>query len=78
VWDLASAIAIPVIGIGGIATAEDAIEFLLAGATAIQVGTANFADPLAGLKVKGGIAAYCERHGVAVRELIGRVKRASS
>jgi dihydroorotate dehydrogenase (NAD+) catalytic subunit len=78
VWDLASALDIPVIGIGGIATAEDALEFLLAGATAVQVGTANFADPCAGLKIMSGVAAYCERRGVAVRELIGRVKRASS
>ncbi len=78
VWDLASAVRIPVIGIGGIATAEDAIEFILAGATAIQVGTANFADPSAGEKVKNGIAAYCEAHKVAVRDLIGLVKRASS
>jgi dihydroorotate dehydrogenase (NAD+) catalytic subunit len=78
VWDLASALDIPVIGIGGIATAEDAIEFLLAGATAIQVGTANFADPCAGLKIRDGVAAYCERRGVPVRELVGRVKRASS
>ena len=77
VWDLASSLDIPVIGIGGIATAEDAIEFLLAGATAVQVGTANFADPSASLKVRDGIAAYCTRHGVAVRELIGRVKRTS-
>jgi dihydroorotate dehydrogenase (NAD+) catalytic subunit len=75
VWDLASALDIPVIGIGGVATASDAIEFLLAGASAVQVGTANFADPLAGAKVMQGIAAYCERHGVAVRDLIGRVKR---
>jgi dihydroorotate dehydrogenase (NAD+) catalytic subunit len=78
VWDLASALDIPVIGIGGIATASDAIEFMLAGAAAIQVGTANFADPLVGLKVRDGIAAYCERHGVAARELIGRVKRESA
>jgi dihydroorotate dehydrogenase (NAD+) catalytic subunit len=76
VWDLADALDIPVIGIGGIATAEDAIEFLLAGATAIQVGTANFADPCAGAKIKDGIVAYCERQGVPVRDLIGRVKRA--
>jgi len=78
VWDLANALDIPVIGIGGIATAEDAIEFLLAGAAAIQVGTANFADPCAGEKVRIGIAAYCEKQGVPARDLIGRVKRASS
>jgi dihydroorotate dehydrogenase (NAD+) catalytic subunit len=78
VWDLARELEIPVIGIGGIATATDAIEFLLAGATAIQVGTANFADPCAGQKIKDGIAAYCERRGVSVRDIIGRVRRVSA
>ena len=76
VWDLATALDIPVIGIGGIATAEDAIEFLLAGASAIQVGTANFADPSAGARIRDGIVAYCERQGTRVRDLIGRVRRA--
>jgi tRNA-dihydrouridine synthase len=61
VWDLAAALDIPVIGIGGIATAEAAIEFLLAGATAIQVGTAGFADPCAGANSRTRIVAYCER-----------------
>lgn len=71
VWELSRTVKIPIIGIGGIATASDAVEFLLAGATAVQVGTANFADPLASKKVKDGLAAYCEAHGVAARDLVG-------
>jgi dihydroorotate dehydrogenase (NAD+) catalytic subunit len=73
VWELARTVKIPIIGIGGIATADDAIEFLYAGATAIQVGTANFADPLASKKVKDGLAAACEARGVAARDLIGKL-----
>ena len=73
VWELARAVKIPVIGIGGIATAEDAAEFMLAGATAVQVGTASFADPLAAKKVKDGLARYCEERGIAARELIGKM-----
>jgi dihydroorotate dehydrogenase (NAD+) catalytic subunit len=73
VWDLARTVTIPVIGIGGIATADDAIEFLLAGASAVQVGTASFADPTASKKVLDGLAAYCAEHGVAARELIGKL-----
>ncbi|OPZ95414.1 MAG: Dihydroorotate dehydrogenase B (NAD(+)), catalytic subunit [Bacteroidetes bacterium ADurb.Bin416] len=72
VWQTANAVTIPVIGLGGIMTAEDAVEFLLAGATAVQVGTANFIDPGVAGKIADGIAAYCERQGVkAVRELTG-------
>ena len=74
VWDLARTVKIPVIGIGGIATTEDAIEFMLAGATAIQVGTANFADPLASKKVLDGLAAYCKERGIAARDLIGKMR----
>lgn len=73
VWDLARAVKIPVVAIGGIATANDALEFLLAGATAVQVGTASFADPCAAKKVVEGIAAYCAKEGMAVRELVGKV-----
>ena len=76
VFELSRAVSIPVIGIGGIATAEDAIEFLLAGATAVQVGTASFADPLASKKVLGGIARYCSERSVAARDLIGAMKGA--
>ncbi|MFO0758526.1 MAG: dihydroorotate dehydrogenase [Byssovorax sp.] len=73
VWELSRAVTIPVIGIGGIATAEDAIEFLLAGASAVQVGTASFADPCAAKKVLDGLAAYCAERGVAARDLIGKL-----
>ena len=72
VWEVAKAVKIPLVAMGGIARAEDAIEFLLAGATAVAVGTANFTDPSTALAVVSGIESYLERHGVAsVRELIG-------
>lgn len=72
VYETARAVRIPVIGIGGIMSATDAIEFFLAGATAVQVGTANFLDPAAGVVIADGIAAWCDAHGVAdVAELVG-------
>jgi dihydroorotate dehydrogenase (NAD+) catalytic subunit len=74
VWELAAKVKIPIIGIGGVFTAKDAVEFLLAGATAVQVGTANFADPSAARKVALGIAAYTEARGIAARDLIGRAR----
>jgi len=74
VWELARTVKIPVIGIGGIATTDDAVEFLLAGATAVQVGTANFADPLASKKVLDGLAAYCAERSITARELIGAMR----
>ncbi len=65
---------LPIIGMGGIASAEDAIEMLLAGATAIAVGTANFYNPLATVEIVNGIREYMERYGVAdIQELIGAV-----
>ena len=74
VWDVAHAVKVPVIGLGGIMNAEDAIEFMMAGATAIQVGTANFIDPMVTLKVKNGIAEWLKRHGCkSVQEIIGVV-----
>jgi dihydroorotate dehydrogenase (NAD+) catalytic subunit len=74
VYETARAVKIPVIGIGGIMTANDAIEFLLAGAAAVQVGTANFIDPGAGIKIAAGIAEYCAKAGVGnVAELVGAV-----
>ncbi|MFO0567900.1 MAG: dihydroorotate dehydrogenase [Polyangiaceae bacterium] len=75
VWDLCGAVSIPVIGIGGISTARDALEFLLAGARAIQVGTASFADPCAARKVLAGIDAHCEKLGITASELVGRARR---
>jgi len=72
VWQVASAVSVPVIGCGGIMTGEDAVEFLLAGASAVQVGTANFVDPTATMHVLDGIAEYCSASGVpAVRDLTG-------
>ena len=72
VWQVAHAVGIPVIGMGGIATATDAVEFLLAGASAIEIGTANFLDPATTLKVIDGIDAYLERHGFSnIKEIIG-------
>lgn len=75
VYQVANAVSLPIIGMGGIASAEDAIEFLLAGATMVSVGTANFHDPTVTLKIIDGIKAYMQQHGVEnVRELIGLVK----
>ncbi len=74
VWDLVGAVSIPVIGIGGISSASDAVEFLLAGASAVQVGTANFSDPAAAANIARGLAEYCERHGLSAAELIGRAR----
>lgn len=72
VYQACQAVEIPVIGIGGISNTQDALEFLLAGATAIQVGTANFYDPLAAPKVIQGLEDHCRQEGVeSVRELIG-------
>lgn len=75
VWDVYKAVNVPVIGLGGIMNAGDAIEFLLAGATAIQIGTANYIDPSISLKVLEGIEEYMNRHGFgAVTELTGALK----
>jgi dihydroorotate dehydrogenase (NAD+) catalytic subunit len=72
VWQVGSAVKIPVIGIGGIMTASDALEFFIAGATAIQVGTANFVNPASVLKILDGIEEYLFRHKMAnIAELIG-------
>src|SRR5438034_2399565 len=71
-YQVAQAVAIPIIGAGGITNAEDALEFLMAGASSVQVGTATFADPLAPLKVIEGLAAYVKEHGLAsIRDVIG-------
>ena len=72
VWQVARAVKIPVVGLGGISTAEDAIEFLMAGATAIEIGTANFIDPAITIKVRDGISDWLDRHGCrSVTEIIG-------
>lgn len=75
VWDVYKAVNVPVIGLGGIMNANDAIEFLLAGATAIQIGTANYIDPSISLKVLEGIEEYMRKHGISsVTELTGALK----
>jgi dihydroorotate dehydrogenase (NAD+) catalytic subunit len=75
VFECAAAVKIPVIGMGGIASAADALEFLIAGATAVQVGTANFVDPFIWPKLLAGIRAYMARHGFeAVTDLIGSLE----
>ena len=72
VWQVANAVKVPVVGLGGIASGRDAIEFLLSGATAVQIGTANFVDPQVTVKAIGYIEDYLKRHQIAsVRELIG-------
>jgi dihydroorotate dehydrogenase (NAD+) catalytic subunit len=74
VYQVAKAVKIPVIGLGGIMTAEDALEFLMCGATAIEIGTANFIDPAVTMKVRDGINDWLDRHGVAdVHEIIGAI-----
>lgn len=75
VWQTAKAVKIPVIGLGGICSATDAVEFLLAGASAIQIGTANFIDPSISEKVIDGIEEYLNRHGfTSVQEIIGALE----
>ena len=72
VWETHKAVSVPLLGMGGISNGTDAVEFLLAGATAVAVGTANFVNPEATVDVIDGISEYCERHGVLdVNELIG-------
>ena len=72
VWQAARAVSLPICGVGGIATGEDAVKFLLCGATAVQVGTQNYLDPAAAAAVADGLAAYAARHGfLRVRDLTG-------
>ncbi|MDD5699236.1 MAG: dihydroorotate dehydrogenase [Victivallaceae bacterium] len=76
VYEVAQAVNVPIIGMGGIMTGDDAVEFMLAGASAVAVGTATFADPYAPLKVVQGIREYLERHHYqSVREIVGAVIR---
>ena len=75
VWQVANAVNIPVIGLGGIMNAHDAIEFLIAGASAIEIGTANFIDPAITVKVKNGINDWLDAHGCrSVSEIVGTLK----
>ena len=74
VWQVAKAVSIPVVGLGGIMTASDAIEFFLAGASAIEIGTANFIDPAVTVKVARGINEWLDQHGCAsVSEIVGQL-----
>ena len=76
VWQVAKAVKIPVIGLGGIMSGRDALEFILAGATAIQVGTANFINPRVTIEIIDYIEDYCARHGVTdIKDLIGAVNK---
>lgn len=75
VWQCANAVKIPIIGMGGIAAAEDAVEFLMAGATAVAVGAMNFVNPYATVEVADGIEAFLQKHGIGdINEIIGCVK----
>jgi dihydroorotate dehydrogenase (NAD+) catalytic subunit len=75
VYEAAQAVSIPICGLGGITTAEDAVEFMLAGATAVQIGTASYADPRAVQRIAEGLERWCAHHRIArVAELIGGVK----
>lgn len=75
VWQTAKVLGIPVIGMGGISNWKDAVEFMLAGATAIQIGTYNFIDPTVSIQVIDGINDYCDRHGFrSVKEIIGALE----
>lgn len=75
VYEVARAVQVPVIGLGGISSPTDAVEFLLAGASAVQIGTANFVDPAISVRVAQGINDYLERHGCSsVSEIVGVVE----
>lgn len=75
VWELAGAVKIPIVGIGGITDTRDALEFLLAGASAVQVGTASFRDPCSAQTIMLGIREFCEERDCDVTELIGKARR---
>jgi len=75
VWQVYRAVQVPIVGMGGVMTGEDAVEFMLAGASAVAVGTASFVDPRAAVRVIDGIAEYCREHGVArVADLTGALE----
>jgi dihydroorotate dehydrogenase (NAD+) catalytic subunit len=75
VWECHQAVKLPIIGMGGIATLSDALEFIIAGASAVQVGTANFVNPFVWKDLIGGLEAYLDRHGIArVGDLVGQLQ----
>jgi dihydroorotate dehydrogenase (NAD+) catalytic subunit len=74
VWEVFNAVKIPIIGMGGISNWQDAIEFILAGSRAIQVGTYNFIDPTVSVKIVDGINEYLDRHNIeSVNDLVGQI-----
>jgi dihydroorotate dehydrogenase (NAD+) catalytic subunit len=74
VYECRQAVKIPIVGMGGIASAEDVIEFMLAGADAVQIGTANFADPFIWSRILADLEAYCASHGISrLADLVGGV-----
>ena len=76
VWQVAKAVKVPVVGLGGIMNGRDAIEFMLAGASAIQVGTANFVDPSVTMKIIDYMEDYCLRHGVSdINDIVGMINK---
>jgi dihydroorotate dehydrogenase (NAD+) catalytic subunit len=77
VWECRQAVRLPIIGMGGIATVQDALEFIIAGASAVQVGTANFADPFLWPRLIEGLAEYFRRHEIRrVADLVGQMELA--
>jgi dihydroorotate dehydrogenase (NAD+) catalytic subunit len=79
VWEVAQAVSVPIIGMGGIMTAPDALEFLLAGATAVALGTANFVNPDSAAAILRGLEDYCRRHQVGrLADLIGAAHPSST
>jgi dihydroorotate dehydrogenase (NAD+) catalytic subunit len=79
VWEAAKAVKIPILGMGGIVTPEDAAEYLMAGATAVQVGTATYADPRAVERIARGLEHWCTRHHIEkVKDLIGTLDTSKS
>ena len=75
VWQVAKAVKIPVVGLGGIMNWKDAVEFILAGASAVEIGTANFIDPAITVKISEGIDDYLNRHGLSsIKDLIGKLE----
>ncbi|HBR29917.1 MAG TPA: dihydroorotate dehydrogenase, partial [Firmicutes bacterium] len=76
VYQVYAAVKLPIIGMGGISSWQDAVEFMLAGASAVSVGTANFVNPLVPLEIIDGLEEYCRQHGyAAVREIVGLAHR---
>jgi dihydroorotate dehydrogenase (NAD+) catalytic subunit len=72
VYQITQAVSIPVVGVGGVTCTEDALQYIRAGATAVQVGTANFVNPRTATEIVAGLAAYCQQHGIAdIAELVG-------